>query len=312
MKKNTGIIVGAIVLIVILIGVFAYNNGKKPANAGTLYIGITDATADIKDVNDIALSVKAVEVKSGEGAWVKVASDEKVYQLLALDASGKTELYAKAYVSAGTYDKVRVTLGDVVVKTKSKGDIKANLPSKQVIIDSNIVVKEKANTSVKLDILADQSLHTTNKGEYVFASVIKTEARSEASVSVSGESAVDSSGGTLDQDATFGVDLSGKARKDFILKTGQSLEMETSSDGSLKFLLGGEVYEDSNKYDDDSEDSLESSSKNKSYLEVQDSGKDSQEDKDDDKGGEREDEKGDDSKSSLDVNLNTGVKFIQE
>lgn len=308
MKKNTGIIVGAIALVVILVGLFAYNNGKKPANAGVLYIGITDATADISDVSDIDLSVKKVEVKSSTGAWVKVASDEKVYKLLSLNASGKTELYAKAYVSAGTYDQIRVSLGDVVVKTKSKGDVKANLPSKQIFIDSNIVVKEKSNTSVKLDILADQSLHTTGKGEYVFASVVKAEARSEADVKVSSDDVV-SSGGKVDQDATFGVDLTGKARKDFILKTGKSLEVESSSDGKVKFLLGGEVYEDSNDSDDDKGDD---STKGSSYLEVKDSGEDSEQDKNDDKGGEREDKKGDNSKSSLDLNLNTGVKFIQE
>ncbi len=301
MKKNTGIIVGAIALVVILVGIFAYSN-KRPANAGVLYVGITDATADISDVSDINMSVKKVEVKSGDAPWVTVSSDEKVYQLLSLDASGKTELYAKAYVSAGTYDKIRVTLGDVVVKTKSKGEIKANLPSSQLVIDSNIVVKEKANTSVKLDVLADQSLHTTNKGEYVFASVVKAEARSEADVTVSGDSDITSSGGKVDQDATFGVDLTGKVKKNFILKTGKSLELENGDDGKIRFILGGEVYEDSNKSDDDSE-------KGSSYLEVKDSGKDSEEDKNDDKGKDNEEEKSDDSKSSLDVKLDAGIKL---
>jgi hypothetical protein len=248
------------------------------------------------------MSVKKVEIKSKDSPWVMVSSDEKVYQLLSLDASGKTELYAKAYVSAGTYDKIRVTLGDVVVKTKSKGEIKANLPSSQLVIDSNIVVKEKANTSVKLDVLADQSLHTTNKGEYVFASVVKAEARSEADVTVSGDSDITSSGGKVDQDATFGVDLTGKVKKNFILKTGKSLELENGDDGKIRFILGGEVYEDSNKSDDDSE-------KGSSYLEVKDSGKDSEEDKNDDKGKDNEEEKSDDSKSSLDVKLDAGIKL---
>jgi hypothetical protein len=306
MKKNQGIIIGVVVLLAIIAGALAYQKNKKPDNAGTSYIGITDATASIADVNDINMQVKGIEVHSATAGWISVASKDMSYNLLALNSSGKTELYAKAYVSAGTYDKVRVALGDVVVKHKTKGDMKATLPSKYVVISSDFKVKEKMNTSVKIDVLADKSLHTTSDGAYVFAPVVNTESRSDAAVSVGNDNVVVSSGGTVDVNANVGVDLSGKSRSDFILKTGSSLKVESDDSGKTKFLLGGEVYEESDEADKESESEKSSSSTSSGvYLEVDDSKK----------GGyeiENENEKDDDkSSSSVDIDLKGGVKLGQ-
>jgi protoporphyrinogen oxidase len=47
--------------------------------------------------------------------------------------------------------------------------------------------------------------------------------------------------------------VSGKSRSDFILKTGSSLKVESDDSGKTKFLLGGEVYEESDEADKESE-----------------------------------------------------------
>jgi len=303
MKKNTWVIVVVIVVVAIIAGFLQYQRNQKPDNAGSLYIGITDATANIADVNEIDLSVNKIEVYNTTKGWVTVGSDIKSYPLLALNANGKTELYAKADVSAGTYDKIRVTLGDVIIKTKSEGDIKAVVPSSKLVIDTKVVVKEDMNTSVKLDILADQSLHIDMDGKYVFASVVKAESRSSTDVSLDKDNVVEASGGDLDSNITIGVDLTGKAREDFRLKTGSSLKVESSTDDKIRFSLGGEIYEESIDSSDDSTE-MKSSIKDDSYLEVDDSGVDSDEDKNDDKGG-------DDRDSSVKVDLNGGIKVGQ-
>lgn len=304
MKKNTRIIVVVIIIVAIIAGFLQYQRNKKPDNAGSLYIGITDATANIADVNEIDLSVNKIEVYNAMNGWVTVGSDIKSYQLLALNKSGKTELYAKADVSAGTYDKVRVTLGDVIIKTKSQSDVKAVVPSSKVVINTKVIVKENMKTSVKLDILADQSLHTAMDGKYIFASVVKAESKSSADVSVDDSNTITASGGDLDSNVTIGVDLTGTSKEDFRLRTGSSLKVESSTDGKVRFSLGGEMYEESN--DDLNDDSTDekSSIKSDSYLEVDDSGRDSDEDKNDDKGGDGKDD-------SIKLDLSGGVKVGQ-
>ena len=295
MKMTTGVIIGAVVVAGIIIGVLEYQKNQKPNNAGSLYIGITDLTANIAFVDDVDLSIKKVEVYSATGGWVEVASEEKSYKLLALNASGNTELYAKAYVEEGTYNKVRMTLGDVIVKTKSNGDVKASVPSSHVTIDTKVVVKEKMNTSVELDIFADKSLHSTLSGDYIFATVVKVESISDAEVSVGEDNVVVVSGGEVDNSTTAGVDLRGVSKTDFILKTGSSLKVDSTDASKVKFILGGELYEEA-EVSDDSSLNIKNSTKEDSFLEVEDSGIDSDEDKNDD------------SKSKLEVDLKGGIK----
>jgi hypothetical protein len=260
MKTATGVIIGAVIVVIVILGVLSYQKNQKPDNAGSLYIGVTDATATMDDVTDVSLSVKKVEVYSTAKGWMTVSSNDKLYKLFALNASGKTELYAKTDVSAGTYDKVRVTLGDAVVSTKSKGDVKATLPSSYVVIDTSVKVKEGKNTHLKLDVLADKSLHATVDGGFVFAPVVKSESRSDADVTVDSSNVVSVSGGTVDASANVGVDIDGTSKADFELLTDTSLQVQSSVGGSVKFLMSGKTYE---KNDASSESSLDAKSSTK-------------------------------------------------
>lgn len=254
----SGVIVGALIVIAVIAGVLWYQKDKRMnedvKDGGTLYIGITDATADINNVNEVSMSVRKVEVYSANDGWVTVDSNSKDYNLLALKAEGKTELYAKAKVKAGSYDKVRVSLGDTIVKTKTNGDIKAHSPATQVVLSMAVNVKKDKDTRVKLDILADKSLHITTKGEYVFAPVIKAESQSETTVSVANDDAVTTTGGTLDSSVSVGIDLDGASRSDFNLQTGSTLEVDASTLGTIKFMLGGKTYTGSTTDEEDLDD----------------------------------------------------------
>lgn len=260
MKTIVGVIIGAGIVVVVIMGVLSYQNNKKTDNSGSLIIGITDATADISNVNDVNLSVKKIEIYSATKGWVSISSDTKNYKLLALNASGKTELYTKTNVLIGEYNKIRITLGDVVVNTKSKGDVKATLPSSYIVIDTNLKIKENKDTSIKLDVLADQSLHTTIDGEYVFAPVVKTESRSSAKVSIETDNIVLISGGDIDSNTTVGVDFDGTSKTNFRAESDSSLKVETSITGEIKFLLGGKVFNKNEKTPENTENSNEDSS----------------------------------------------------
>lgn len=242
MKTITGVIFGAVLVIVVIMGVLSYQDSKKSNDSTNLIIGITDATAEISNVNDIDLSIKKIEVYSKTNGWVTVSSDSKSYKLLTLHSSGKTELYAKARISEGVYEKIRVSLGDVIIKTKSKGDMKATLPSQYIAIDSNLKVKSDQISTLKLDILADQSLHTTVDNEYVFTPVVKSESKSNASISISNDNYLEISSGNLDSSTTVGVDFNGVSKTDFKAQSDSSLKIESSM-GVVKFILGGKVYQ---------------------------------------------------------------------
>ncbi len=239
MKGTTGMVVGVLLALVIILGLYKYENDRK--NSSTLYIGITDATADISGVTDIDMSINKVEVHSVENGWVTASSNSKLYSLLALKASGETKLYTKAKVPVDSYDKVRVTLGDTVVRTKASGDVKAVVPSAYIVIDSELNTKSKGSAYIGLDFLADKSLHITSDGDYVFAPVVKADYGSKATVTVTDGVVVVGEGST-DGTTSVGMDLSGKSRANFELITGKSLMIESSTDTEVKFILGGELY----------------------------------------------------------------------
>lgn len=256
-KNLTGIIVGAVIVITIVGGIFWYQNQKalqnRDNNGGSLYIGITDATADINNVSEVNMEVRKIEVHSATSGWTTVSSDSKSYNLLTLKAEGKTELYAKKKVVAGTYDRVRVTLGDTVVKTKTVGDIKAYSPSNQVVMNMTVNVKSEGNTHLKIDFLADKSLHTTSDGKYVFSPVVKAESHSGAEVLVDSDSnAIESAGGSVDSQVEVGVDIDGTTRSNFILTTSSDLKVDSSAIGSVKFILGGKTYTESDVVQEES------------------------------------------------------------
>ncbi len=243
-----GVIIGAVIVIVAIGGVFWYQNEKvmNDKNGGSLYIGITDATMDIKNVDEVNMEVKKVELHSATNGWVTASSDSKSYNLLALNAAGKTELYAKTKVVAGTYDRVRVTLGDTVVKTKSNGNVKAYSPSSQVVMNMKVNVKSAGDSQVSLDFLADKSLHVTSDNKYVFAPVVNAKSESGAQVMVDNDSnAVESTGGSADSSVSVGVDLDGTSKSDFNLTTASDLKIDDSLSGTLKFLVGGKTYTNS-------------------------------------------------------------------
>jgi hypothetical protein len=77
--------------------------------------------------------------------------------------------------------------------------------------------------------LADKSLHTTGKGEYIFAPVVKTESKSSAEVSVDTSGTVIIIGGHTDGVNTLGMDLDGSMKLNFQLSANQKLSIDTNN-----------------------------------------------------------------------------------
>ncbi len=245
--NTTGIITGVLVVLVIIGGALWYQFHYKPSvsdtNIGQVYVSVTDATADIKNVNEIHLDIKKIEVHSAAHGWTALDAGTKTFALLDLKAKNKTQLYATDLLEAGAYDRVRVTTGDAIVNTKTKGNIQAYMPSREITFDMPIQVKAKEDTHIKLDILADKSLHVASGGTYVFATVINAEAQSDAGVHVMNDNSVTLSNTSVDASASTGVDIDGTNKGNFVLDTkGEIIGVDATAAGTVNFILGGNTY----------------------------------------------------------------------
>ena len=247
-----GIVLGVLVILVIIGGVVWYKGDdttvtgglNEPASEkGEMYIGVTDATADIKNVNDITLEIEKVEVYSETEGWVEVSAESRLYNLLELKSKAIMELYGSTELNVGIYDRVRVTLGDVIVKTKKNGEIKAVTPGSQLVFNLEMNVAANQMTYVMLDLLADKSLHSTSDNRYVFVPVVQAQSQSGTQVAITDANQVTVTGGTLDSSSSVGMDLSGASRMNFNLITDNKFKATSDTiAGTIRFTLGGQTF----------------------------------------------------------------------
>ncbi len=218
MKNLIWIIIVAALVIILVILSASYSKRATANHSGSLYVSVTDASSSINNVKDINMSVEKVEIHSKEKGWMTVAMLDRVYPLLSLKQTGVISLYAwKGNIDSGYYDKARVTLGNVMVRTKTNTSLNAALPSKDIEIDIAIRIKDNESSNLKLDFLADKSLHLTSDGKYIFTPVIKANTRGNVETSLVAEDQINISGGTAIAQANVGIDMDGKSRSNFQL-----------------------------------------------------------------------------------------------
>lgn len=197
-------------MLVVLIGAFFYFSGS-PAHAeqGKVYVSVSDASASIQEVSDVAMTVDKVELHSASQGWVTVSDADRTFNLLTLKANGRMELAGSADVNADTYDQVRMTINKVEVKTKSAGNKAAVVVAHAMTIPGSVVVNANGTAHVNVDVQTSNSLHTATNGEYVFAPVVVYTTNHGGSVSVASDNTVTAQGGTTDTNTGVGTDLSG-------------------------------------------------------------------------------------------------------
>ncbi len=250
---NNKSITGLVLAVLIIGGGIWYTQSMKADQAkvggaevnGNLYVGVKDATAEIQNVDDIALTIRKVELHSESQGWITVSDDAKTFRLLELKKNGRTALYAQKALSAGHFDQARVTLGDVVIWTKANGQVEAAMPGSTLTLKGEVEVRANENTHLMVDFLADKSLHVAKGDKYIFTPVVTSEVRGGAQVTVNADT-LDVSGGTVSSGASVGMDLSGASRPNYELSTNNSLEVKSQSSGplagSVTFLLNGSTY----------------------------------------------------------------------
>lgn len=219
---------------------------QKNTSGGKVIISVTDAAASMQGVSSVQLTVDKIEMHSAAKGWVTISNDTKQFDLLALKARGALSVAVNATVAAGTYNQVRLHVPKVIV-VKSGVTTEAKLPSNTLEINGTFSVTENTTTSIKFDFIADESLHVTGDGKFIFAPVVKTESRTKANVSITADGLVTVGGGSVENAETAGMDLHGAMQENFILETKGTLEINNNGDiqetdsSSLKVKAGTDL-----------------------------------------------------------------------
>ncbi len=235
---NKSVILGIIAVIGVVLGGYLYFSGQmdwgllpsmsptgeEPASARVVF-SVTDATTAINNVSEVSLTVDKVEAESTTQGWVTVSEVPKKYNLLALHTSSMIQVLADAKLDVGKYNQVRLHVSDVTVLEKNGSSKKAKLPSSQLKIVGGFTVQGGTTSSVLFDFLADQSLHVTGKGEYIFAPVVKLTTKSNAQVGIDSADTVSIDGGVTETTVSAGMDIDGSVNANFVLDGKADLEL---------------------------------------------------------------------------------------
>lgn len=192
---------------------------------GRVVFSVSDAAVDMKTISEVNMTVSSMDIHSQAKGWVTVSSTPHTYSLLDLNAKNESKVFADFQAAAGTYDMVRLGVDKIIVKTKAGATEEAKLPSGELKINTTLVVKDNATSSANFDFMTDKSLHMTGNGSYIFAPVVKTETRSDASATVGSDDTVKIKGGHVDTNTTVGMDIDGSVKVNFELKADEKLDV---------------------------------------------------------------------------------------
>lgn len=202
-------------------------NSTTPSSAaqGKVIFSVTDAATNMNGVTSVQMTVDKIEMNSEAKGWVTVSNETKVYDLLVLKSKAALAVAAQVNVDEGVYNQVRLHIKKVAV-VKSGVEAEAKLPSNSLKVNGKFTVKSGSTTSVKLDFVADESVHLTGSGKFIFAPVVKAESRTDADVSVGSDGVVIVNGGKVETNVTAGMDVDGEVRDGFKLDVDDKLEID--------------------------------------------------------------------------------------
>ncbi len=226
--KKIYLIVGLLILGAAIIWKIGGNQNIAPTDSttkGHVVFSLTDDASPLDDIQSIFLAVSEVRIHSQTEGWVTVSDEAKEFDLLRLKENGINSLLAEGDVKPGTYDQVRLTISKVTVLSSGTTE-EAKLPSNDLKIIGAVTVTAQKTASVNLDVLADQSFHRTGSGRIIFAPVVKLESRNNTDASIKAGNIVVVTGGTVETNATVGMDENGETKSDFVLGGDKKVKLE--------------------------------------------------------------------------------------
>lgn len=226
----------ALLLVVFLAGCVQSSQQNTIENGRAVFL-ITDAAADMGTVTSVKITVDSVSAHSQTEGWVTVSSTPKTYDLLQLKAEGSKVLLADVTLKDGDYEQVRLDVSKVVV-TDAQGEHEAKLPSGELKIVGNFSVKPNMTAAVTFDFIADESLHITGNGKYIFAPVVQLETHENADVEIKADSKVEIKSGNVKTNIKVGMDLDGNVGLGLGIPKNEDI---IDVDGKLKLVIAQKV-----------------------------------------------------------------------
>lgn len=209
---------------------------QAPAsNTGRTVFAITDAAADMGTVTSVKITVDSISAHTVAEGWTTVSSTPMTYDLLQLKSSGDTVMMADVRLNTGEYQQVRLAISNVEV-TDANGTHQAKLPSGDLKIVGGFNVSSNTTAAVKFDFIADESLHVTGNGKYIFAPVVQYETREGAEIRVGLGNKVDIDNGNVKTNVKVGMDIAGNVGEGLKIGLDDELEIEGSE---IKVLAKG-------------------------------------------------------------------------
>ncbi len=227
-------VLALVIAILVVIGGIYYFTQKSTTDSSTtstssatgkIIFSISDAAMDMGTISEVNMTVNSMSVHSQTEGWVTVSGTPHTYKLLELNAKNESQIFADFQAATGTYDMVRISVEKIVVVTKAGATQEAKLPSGELKIDTTLVVKSNATSSIDFDFLADKSIHMTGNGSYIFAPVINVTAKSDTNATVNAFGTVNVIGGHVDSDVTSGMDVDGNIKVNFQLDAKEKLDI---------------------------------------------------------------------------------------
>ncbi|MFA5367637.1 MAG: DUF4382 domain-containing protein, partial [Dehalococcoidia bacterium] len=175
-------IIGKILLVLALLAVpLAAACGGGAEATGTVVFAITDAAADMGAVTKVEVTVDQIRVRAEGGAWTTVSSEEQTFDLLQLRSTNTVQLMIQIQLQTRNYDMVELNISQVRV-TNGSGTHTAMMINNRLQMECMLEVQTQTMATVNFDFIADESLHETVEGQYVFAPVIALQTRTQAQV----------------------------------------------------------------------------------------------------------------------------------
>ncbi len=175
---------------------------------GRIVFGVTDARANLGIVTAVYVNIDSLRAHSNEKGWFTVPITPKTYNLMQLQATGNTEIIADSRMPETTYQQVRLNISKVIVVDDS-GEHDAKLPSGELRVDTEILSNPNSTSTVTFDFLLNESLHSTGKGMYIMAPVVRVETWDVNEVRIRSGNKLEAIGGKLRKGVTVGMDEQG-------------------------------------------------------------------------------------------------------
>ncbi len=201
---------------------------NTPTRQGKVVFAITDAAIDMSSIKNINVVVENISVHNSLDGWVNIPFTPTTYDLIKLKSNDDPIKLTEVQIKEGTYQQVRLAISKVTVVDQT-GEHEAKLPSGELKIVGILEVQSGNTAAVTFDFMADESLHMTGDGMYIFAPVVKLEIRKNAVVKqIGSEKMIYISGGEVKTDVKVGMNERGEIGEDKVIPKDAMIRLEAN------------------------------------------------------------------------------------